>query len=223
RGEIVELLRKDAIPAFGADVFYSGEDHLDHLVNKEWLKNGIIKKIENNRIDFEDNYFDCVIANQVLEHVEDIDSVLTEIKRVLKPNGLFFCLVPTKDTWYEVHSGIPFLHWFSTTSSLRYCYAYCLRLLGFGLHKGDKTSHKWVNGYLDYLDNYTCFRTEKEIRAFINKYFKNQKDYEPDYLNFKLANSKLAISSGAVFFPFFRLLAKLFVKKYAGLVFSATK
>jgi 2-polyprenyl-6-hydroxyphenyl methylase/3-demethylubiquinone-9 3-methyltransferase len=33
--------------------------------------------------------FDCVVCADVLEHVEDLDSVLDEVSRVLKPRGLF--------------------------------------------------------------------------------------------------------------------------------------
>jgi 2-polyprenyl-6-hydroxyphenyl methylase/3-demethylubiquinone-9 3-methyltransferase len=33
--------------------------------------------------------FDCVICADVLEHVEDLDRVLDEVTRVLKPSGLF--------------------------------------------------------------------------------------------------------------------------------------
>ena len=43
---------------------------------------------------FDDHSFDHVICSEVLEHIVDYDSVLTEIKRVLKPGGLFAVSVP---------------------------------------------------------------------------------------------------------------------------------
>lgn len=43
---------------------------------------------------FADNSFDRVICSEVLEHIHDYQSVLTEIDRVLKPNGLFAVSVP---------------------------------------------------------------------------------------------------------------------------------
>ena len=40
---------------------------------------------------FEDGYFDVVHGNNVLIHIPDVSSVLTEVKRVLKPGGLIAC------------------------------------------------------------------------------------------------------------------------------------
>lgn len=46
------------------------------------------------KLPFNDHSFDHVICSEVLEHIVDYDSVLTEIKRVLKPGGLFAVSVP---------------------------------------------------------------------------------------------------------------------------------
>ena len=43
---------------------------------------------------FDDNNFDCAIATEVLEHVPDTLHYLSEIHRVLKPNGTFFFTTP---------------------------------------------------------------------------------------------------------------------------------
>lgn len=44
-----------------------------------------------SHIPYEDCSFDLVIANHVLFYVKDLDQALSEIKRVLKPNGMFCC------------------------------------------------------------------------------------------------------------------------------------
>jgi len=42
---------------------------------------------------FPDRYFQTVISNSVLEHIPDLDPVLAEISRVLKPGGqMIFCV-----------------------------------------------------------------------------------------------------------------------------------
>jgi SAM-dependent methyltransferase len=45
------------------------------------------------RIPFEDESFDLVVSHEVFEHIEDIHAASTEIKRVLKPNGLAYIVV----------------------------------------------------------------------------------------------------------------------------------
>lgn len=59
--------------------------------NLSGLKNEIIfKLVDAQNIPFEKDFFDIVIANHMLYHVHDRKKALAEIKRVLKPNGLFF-------------------------------------------------------------------------------------------------------------------------------------
>lgn len=45
-----------------------------------------------DKLPFEDNTFDFIHSSQVIEHIPEdkMDSVLSELKRVLKPNGLIF-------------------------------------------------------------------------------------------------------------------------------------
>ena len=61
---------------------------------KETLKNqkGIeFRIIDIQNIPFEANSFDIVIANMMLYHVPDIQKGLSEVRRVLKDNGSFYC------------------------------------------------------------------------------------------------------------------------------------
>ena len=44
------------------------------------------------QIPFEDNFFDVVSAFNSLDHVADVHATISEIKRVLKPGGLFLLL-----------------------------------------------------------------------------------------------------------------------------------
>jgi SAM-dependent methyltransferase len=45
-------------------------------------------------IDAADGYFDRVIAIHILEHLDNLPSALNEVRRVLKPNGLFSIVIP---------------------------------------------------------------------------------------------------------------------------------
>lgn len=74
---------------------------------EEGRKLGIYKKIviyDGQKIPFPDNSFGTVVSNCVLEHIPDLDLTLKEIKRVLKPGGLFLTTVATKN-WEEYLFG----------------------------------------------------------------------------------------------------------------------
>lgn len=49
------------------------------------------KRVDANNITFSDESFDIVIANHVLFYCSDRERVLSEIRRVLKPGGYFYC------------------------------------------------------------------------------------------------------------------------------------
>lgn len=59
-----------------------------------------IRRIEDNRIPFDDESFDVVVSNQVFEHVFQPQLILPEIARVLRP-GTFLALFLTSDCWFE--------------------------------------------------------------------------------------------------------------------------
>ncbi len=57
-----------------------------------------------NDIPKPDNSYKTVFSNSVLEHIENLDPVLTEINRVLMPGGVFYATIPTN--FFEKYSVI---------------------------------------------------------------------------------------------------------------------
>jgi methionine biosynthesis protein MetW len=43
---------------------------------------------------FEDNTFDMIVAMHVMEHVQNPERLITEIRRILKPGGMYFAVLP---------------------------------------------------------------------------------------------------------------------------------
>jgi 2-polyprenyl-3-methyl-5-hydroxy-6-metoxy-1,4-benzoquinol methylase len=68
------------------------------------LKN--LKFIEMNalELDFSSNCFDCVISRDVVEHLhpEDFSTHLQEVKRVLKPNGMYIIITPNRFSGHNI-------------------------------------------------------------------------------------------------------------------------
>ena len=214
-GEIVqELLAYDAY-AFGCDVFYGGADRLSS-VPTELLDSSVIRRMDGDAIPFCNNSFDFVINNQVMEHVDNLDVVLAEIHRVLKPGGTVLSLFPSKDVWHEGHSGIPFLHRFPRGRARLY-YAATLRAFGFGYHKDKYMGVMcWSRHQCEYLDRWTHYRTRREISSAYSRYFCDIQNIE-DYWIQKRTGRKL------VDFGLSVSIQRLAVTKLCGMVFVARK
>ena len=60
----------------------------------------------NERMPFESKKFDVIFANQIIEHIYNIDNFLEEVRRVLKPNGYIIISTPNLAGWQEVFSLI---------------------------------------------------------------------------------------------------------------------
>lgn len=61
------------------------------LLNKNIKRMKMIKGVSEN-IPFEDSYFDFVTSFNSLDHVDNLNQTINEIKRVLKPNGYFLLI-----------------------------------------------------------------------------------------------------------------------------------
>lgn len=53
------------------------------------------------QLPFEDNVFDLVVSLETMEHVDDAEAFLKEIKRVLKPGGIVILSCPNDNYYYE--------------------------------------------------------------------------------------------------------------------------
>lgn len=215
-GKIVQELKNQGFNAFGCDLFYAGGDR-SKLVEPALFSDGTIRKMNNNIIPFEDEFFDVVINNQVMEHVENLSAVLTEIQRALKPGGVVLNLFPDKEVWREGHCGIPFLHWFPKNSHFRVYYAAVCRSLGLGYHKNNKSIMQWSRDFCEWLDKWTHYRTRQEIDSTYEKYFCDIHHIEDYWFRLRVGEKNFVVNWLAA--P----VQKVAVVKLCGLVFVARK
>jgi 2-polyprenyl-3-methyl-5-hydroxy-6-metoxy-1,4-benzoquinol methylase len=64
--------------------------------------------------------FDIVIFNHIYEHVVDADAVMTDIKRVLRPDGVVYLGLGNRLGIIEPHYKLPFLSWLPKRAADRY-------------------------------------------------------------------------------------------------------
>lgn len=62
-----------------------------------------IVDIENSKIPFEDNTFDIIYSKSVLEHFYYPERYMTEVYRILKPNGILLTMVPEWESNYKIY------------------------------------------------------------------------------------------------------------------------
>jgi len=100
RGELLELLTKKGITAYGIEV---SKSRIDNMTQKQLN----VRYGDAYTIPFPDKYFDCVVMSEVLEHLENPPLAIKEINRVLKRDGILAITVPIEKLQFTVciHCG----------------------------------------------------------------------------------------------------------------------
>ena len=190
-GETVNAGLARGLPIWGYDTYSAGHSRRRNMLDEGLLTSARVRYSMDGRIPFDDAFFSIVISNQVFEHVHDIDRALSEISRVLKPGGLIAALFPTREVLREGHIGIPMSHWWPAGSRSRFLWVRTGRILGLGYHKGGKSLTQWTTDSVDYLDNWTVYRSFHQIKTRTAIHFKLT-NAEPSYIRFRLRNTRLA-------------------------------
>jgi len=225
-GRVVTAGRRAGLTIFGVDVFYGGSATRSE-VEASGLLGGVIRELgPDGGIPFPDGFFDLVTNNQVMEHVENLDAVLAEIHRVVRPGGKVLSLFPAVDVWREGHIGIPFSHWFRHGSAVRFYYTWLLRACGLGTWKEQSpTARQWALDKLEWIDRWTRYRSREDIYASYNRLFGNRLQ-ERDYIVYRLLDAPGALRRGLVQLmqvDLFAAVAEVLFRKLAFLVIVSEK
>lgn len=142
------------------------------LNEKKWKYQGLDLK-EGNNVDIivkdaynwneiEDETYDVIVSGQAFEHIEFWWITLEEIKRVLKPNGLFFLIVPSTG---PVHKNPYDCYRFNENAMKAMAKYVNFQLIEYGKN-GDKISDPW----------YDTFLVAKKPKTTNMEYFENKID-----------------------------------------------
>ena len=93
-GNMADILPKDN--------FYSGIDISENLLRQaekkfKHFRNADFYVATAENLPFENNLFDICICNLSLNFFSDLDEVIKEIIRILKPNSIFVCSIPVPE------------------------------------------------------------------------------------------------------------------------------
>jgi len=186
QGDVVAAGLERGLDIYGAEVFYGGGHGQREEVTRRGLLESRVFDIKEGRTPFEDHFFDLVVHNQVFEHVPDLDDVLQEIRRVLKPGGAMLSIFPSRDVLREGHCGVPLAHWFRRGSRLRYYWLLAGRRCGLGFFHGDKSPEQWAQDFARWLEEWCYYRSRLEIISAYRRWGFSFDSYETAYAGFRL-------------------------------------
>lgn len=90
RGNVEQMNFRDRV------AFVAGVDPDEAVFSNPYLHEAKLLPLPSGVIPYEDERFDMVYCANVMEHVEDPAATFREVKRVLKPGGLFIAKTPNK-------------------------------------------------------------------------------------------------------------------------------
>ena len=125
-GLIDEALAPEVGSVTGVDIDASA---IEAAVSRGLPPNVTLMAGDAMALAFEDRSFDVVICSQVYEHVPDVERLMAEIHRVLRPGGLCYFAATNRWAIVEMHHDLPFLSWLPPRLADRY-----MRIMG----KGDR-------------------------------------------------------------------------------------
>lgn len=174
-GAVVAEERSRGLGVFGCDL----PGGLDSAP-RDLVEQGVLRTVEmaGYRIPFDNDEFDMVVSNEVLEHVQNHEEAFREIRRVLKPKGISIHIFPSRHTPVEPHVFVPLATMIRSMSWLR-LWAY----LGVRNEYQKNLSAETVAGLnREYLRAHTNYLTKGDLMQQASKSFSTMLFVEKEYL-----------------------------------------
>lgn len=89
RGEFLRAFKGLGLDAYGTD-------------SSDYCKKAKVLNLNTDILPFENEYFDVVFSKSVIEHIDNTEFYISEMKRVLKTGGTLIIMVPDWETQYRI-------------------------------------------------------------------------------------------------------------------------
>ncbi len=99
-GIFLPELSKHCDYLYACDI-HNNYDHIQTLCKRYNIINCVVNQQNIESTSYSDEFFDVVVAVSVLEFVKDIQVAINEIKRILKPNGIFITICPMQSNFLD--------------------------------------------------------------------------------------------------------------------------
>ncbi len=168
RGQGVIVLRELGYNVVGADIDIGNLRNARSLYVKLGLKwEELLHPLNADaQSSFPDNHFDFIFSQEVIEHVEDLDSTATELARITRQGGVHLHLYPAHLEIIEDHLHMPLIHWFPKNWMRKAAIALAM-LLNFHPdwpESNGKSFRDRLDCYFEYSVKHTFFRARDQVQ-----------------------------------------------------------
>jgi ubiquinone/menaquinone biosynthesis C-methylase UbiE len=191
---VTEIQKLNCIVS-GCDIDFKTELNIDTCTLE---KDGILRKIELNpyRLPYEDNTFDIIYSEDVFEHVRNYPETISEISRVLKPDGICIHTFASRYKIIETHVFVPFASVIQSRWWLKFWI-----MLGFRNDWKDcDTVGKRTERYFNYLNENTNYLPKRKLIRFFREGFEKVSFCEKQFM--ELSHPEHIINPVLNLFPF---------------------
>lgn len=171
RGRQVAWLIEHGFDAYGVEIDQAPIDHAREYFDARGWGDRLRVIDAAGRVPFPDESFDCLISQQVLEHVRDLPTVAAEMNRITRQGGNGFHIFPAHLRIVEGHLHMPFVHWLPKSDLRRLWIRACTRL---GIEPRwpqftQLTSAQRAQKYYEYSIQHTFYRRPADVVRTFSK------------------------------------------------------
>jgi ubiquinone/menaquinone biosynthesis C-methylase UbiE len=140
----------------------------------------VFKKMNGTDLPFKKETFDIIICDQVLEHIPEFEKTISEMRRVIKKDGIVYVDLPNRFFPHDPHFNLLFIHWLPTKAHRFMIKIFGKKYFDFPVFFRDYSSVKKA-----------ILKNKFKIIAGSNEFIKGSEKKEPKY-----AVAKMLVSAG---------------------------